>query len=136
MRIVVLLFDAYTALDIVGGYEILARLPSAKVEFTAGNPGIVVSDTRQLALVASSSIKEIKNCDILYVPGGPGIEKAMVDPDILQFIRHCHQNSTWTVGVCNGVQLLGKAGILKDVTVTTNYFAREELSTMGGQSCP
>ena len=45
MRMTVLLFDGFTALDVVGGYEVLANVPGVEVEFAAVTPGVVATDT-------------------------------------------------------------------------------------------
>ena len=52
---------------------------------------------------------------------------------VLDFIRKSHQTTTWTVGICNGVEILATAGILDGVEVTTNYFARDRVVKLGGK---
>jgi putative intracellular protease/amidase len=44
------------------------------------------------------------------VPGGLGIYAAQHDLQILDFIRKLHETTTWTVGICNGVEILANAG--------------------------
>ena len=43
MDIAIPLFDRFTALDAVGPYETLSRLPGAKVTFVAAQPGPIAS---------------------------------------------------------------------------------------------
>ena len=50
MRLSIVLFDGFTALYIVGGYEVLGNVPGMEVEFIAATPGLVAADTRRLAL--------------------------------------------------------------------------------------
>ena len=50
MNIAILLFDRLAALDAVGPYEVLSRLPGAKVTFVAEQAGPKRTDTGQLAL--------------------------------------------------------------------------------------
>ena len=133
MRLSILLFDGFTALDIVGGYEVLARLPGVETEFIACAPGVVAADTRRLGLDARYDLQTAETPDILYVPGGPGVVQAMKDKALLDFIRASHATSTWTVGICNGVELLGAAGIIAGKEVTTNYFSRERIAGYGGK---
>jgi putative intracellular protease/amidase len=38
-EVALLLYDGMTALDAVGPYEVLARLPDAEVKFVARHPG-------------------------------------------------------------------------------------------------
>ena len=132
MRMSILLYDGFTTLDIVGGYESLARIPNMRTEFVAKEVGIYAADTRALGLYAWKTLKDAKGTDILYVPGGLGVYAAQRDPQILDFIRDSHETTTWTVGICNGVEILATAGILDGVEVTTNYFARDRVAKLGG----
>ena len=70
MDIVCLLFNGLTALDIVGPYEVLQRLPEANVKFVAAEAGAVRTDNTFLALVADYTLAEVQSADVLVVPGG------------------------------------------------------------------
>src|SRR5438874_2258777 len=65
MDIVCLLFDGITALDIIGPYETLQRLPDANVKFVAHEKGPVRTDNGFLALVADYSLDEVTSADVL-----------------------------------------------------------------------
>lgn len=133
MRLSILLFDGFTALDVVGGYEVLANVPGIETEFVAESTGLVVADTRRLALQAYRSFAQTEHTSILYVPGGPGVEAGLQNPALLDTIRRLHATSTWTVGICNGVELLGAAGVIAGLAVTTNWFARERVAAWGAR---
>lgn len=133
MRLTLLLRDGYTALDIVGGYEVLANLPGIDVVFAAHQPGLVWADTRRLALHAWRRFDDIDHTDILYVPGGPGVQAGLEDDLLIQTIRRLDATSRWTVGICNGVEWLGRAGLLAGRRVTTNWFARERVAAYGAE---
>ena len=124
MRLSILLRDGFTALDIVGGYEVLANLPGMDVEFVAPATGLVWADTRRLALHAWRTYAQVQTTDILYLPGGPGVEAGLLDAELMATIQRLHASSTWTVGVCNGVEGLGKAGVIDGKEVTTNWACR------------
>jgi putative intracellular protease/amidase len=131
MRMTILLRDGYTALDIVGGYEVLANLPGMEVEFAAPRVGLVWADTRRLALQAWRSYADVQSTDILYVPGGPGVTAGLEDPELIETIDRLHHGATWTVGICNGVEWLGKAGVIRGKEVTTNWAARAKVAAYG-----
>lgn len=133
MRLSIVLFDGFTALDIVGGYEVLANVPGVMTEFIAARTGPVFADTRRLALHAYRTLEETTHTDILYIPGGPGVDKALRDPVLLETLRRLHATSTWTFGVCNGVELLGAAGVIAGLNVTTNWFARDRVAAYGAK---
>ncbi|OMC15481.1 DJ-1/PfpI family protein [Mycobacterium sp. SP-6446] len=136
MRLTVVLFDGFTALDVVGGYEVLANVPGMEVEFVAAAPGVIAADTRRLGLLAYRGIDAIASTDILYVPGGPGVCAALADPGLLGWLARMHAATTWTVGICNGVALLAAAGILDGVSVTTNWGWRDRVASYGVDVVP
>jgi putative intracellular protease/amidase len=131
MRLTILLFDGYTALDVVGGYEVLANVPGVEVEFASLAPGVVASDTGRLGMLAYRRLNEIQTTDILYVPGGPGVTAALDDRPLLDAVRRLDAANQWTVSICNGAELLGAAGLLEGRRVTTNWFARDKVAAYG-----
>jgi putative intracellular protease/amidase len=133
MKLTILLSDGYTALDIVGGYEVLANVPGMQVEFAAREKGLVWADTRRLALHAYRTFAEVERTDILYVPGGPGVGPGLTDAALISTIARLHTDATWTVGICNGVEWLGKAGVISGVEVTTNWAARDKVAAYGAK---
>jgi putative intracellular protease/amidase len=133
MRLSILLFDGFTALDVVGGYEVLAHVPGVTLEFVAAAPGPVAADSGALGLMASMAYAQLEATDILYVPGGPGVDGARDDAALIDCIRRVSARCSWTVGICNGVVLLGTAGLLQGRRVTTNYFARDQVRALGAE---
>jgi putative intracellular protease/amidase len=131
MRLTILLFDGFTALDVVGGYEVLANVPGMEVEFAAATQGVVATDTGRLGMLAYRSFDQLTSTDILYVPGGPGVTAALDKQPLLDCIRRLDAASQWTVSVCNGAELLGAAGLLAGKRVTTNWFARDKVAAYG-----
>ncbi len=131
MRLTILLFDGFTALDVVGGYEVLANVPGMEVEFAALAPGVVAADTGRLGMLAYRGFDQLASTDMLYVPGGPGVSAAQSNRPLLDCIRRLDATSQWTVSVCNGAELLGAAGLLEGKHVTTNWFARDKVAAYG-----
>ena len=58
MVIAIPIFDGLTALDAIGPYEVLSRLPDARVEFAALEPGVKRTDNGMLALTAERALDE------------------------------------------------------------------------------
>jgi putative intracellular protease/amidase len=133
MQLTILLRDGFTALDIVGGYEVLANVPGIHTEFAAHDTGLVWADTRRLALPAWRRFADITHTDILYVPGGPGVEAGLEDEELIGTIARLHATSQWTVGICNGVEWLGRAGVISGREVTTNWAARAKVAAYGAK---
>jgi putative intracellular protease/amidase len=132
MRLSIVVFDGFTALDVVGGYEVLANVPGIEVELVAPERGVVATDTRRLGLLAHRRLEEVTQCDILYVPGGPGVVGRLTDGPFLERLAILNASATWTLGVCNGVALLAAAGILTPgMHATTNWGWRERVAGYG-----
>src|SRR5437588_3013737 len=72
VEIAVLLYDRFTALDAVGPYEVLSRVPGARVTFVADESGPVRTDNGMLTVIADRPLAEVPAPDIVLVPGGPG----------------------------------------------------------------
>lgn len=133
MQIAVLLFDRFTALDAVGPYEVLCRLPGAEVVFVAERPGPVVNDQGQLSLVATTSLDEVPGPDVVVVPGGPGQSDQMENEALLGWLRTADATSTWTTSVCTGSLLLAAAGLLKGREATSHWLALDMLRSYGAE---
>jgi putative intracellular protease/amidase len=133
MRLSIVLFDGFTALDVVGGYEVLAHVPGIEIEFVADAKGVVAADTGRLGLVAYKTFAELVSTDIVYVPGGAGVAGALANTALMDCVRRLHASSGWTVSICNGAEILGAAGIIAGKQVTTNWFARERVAAYGAQ---
>ena len=131
MDIAILLFDRFTALDAVGPYEVLSRLPGATVSFVAADPGPKRSDVGSLALLAERSLDDLATPEILLVPGGPGQVAVMDDQAVLSWLRAAHPTTTWTTSVCTGSLILGAAGLLAGRRATSHWLALEQLGALG-----
>lgn len=93
--IAIFLFDGITALDAVGPYEVLAKIPQAEVSFVACRPGAVQS-MGGLRLIAERSIDEDFIYDIIIIPGGEGIKQILGNEKILNWIRIMHRQTKYT----------------------------------------
>src|SRR4051794_16205938 len=133
MQIAIPLFDRFTALDAVGPYEVLSRLPGARVDFVAAEPGIYETDTRMLRLDVKLSYADAPRPDILVVPGGVGSRKLMRHEPTLDWVRSVHEHTRFTTSVCTGALVLGAAGVLKGVEAPTHWISRPRPGELGAR---
>ncbi|MFG2637893.1 DJ-1/PfpI family protein [Streptomyces sp. NPDC048362] len=131
MQIAIVLFDRFTALDAVGPYETLGRLPDARTVFVAEESGPVRADTGSLAITADLPLAEVPSPDIVVVPGGPGQQDLMEHAPLLDWLRAADATSTWTTSVCTGSLLLAAAGLLTGRRATSHWLALDELERHG-----
>jgi transcriptional regulator GlxA family with amidase domain len=130
MQIAILLFDEITALDAVGPYEVLSRIPGATVSWVASVPGPKKAKGG-LSLVADHRLDEVIDPQIVLVPGGSGVNAVMKDPAVIQWVRTVHRTSLFTAAVCTGALILGAAGLLNGLKATTHWNYRERLAEFG-----
>ena len=133
LKIAIPLFDGFTALDAVGPYEVLSRLPGAQVSFLAAEPGVKRTDNGMLSVVVELELADLAHPDVLVVPGGPGTRELMRDEALLEWLRAAHATSAWTTSVCTGALLLAAAGILEGLEATTYWTELETLSRYGAR---
>jgi putative intracellular protease/amidase len=135
MQIAILLYDRFTALDAIGPYEVLSRLPDTTVVFVAGQAGPVATDTRMLSLVAAAGLDQIPHPDIVLVPGGPGQATGpLMEPGpVHDWLQAVDRHSSWTTSVCTGSLILAAAGLLTGHRATSHWLAMERLADLGAQ---
>lgn len=133
MRIVIPLFNGFTALDAVGPYEVLHMLPKAEVVFAAAVPGPLIDGAGLLTLTAGAAFDDVDSADLLLVPGGTGARRSVTDENLLGWIRRVHATTTWTTSVCTGALLLGAAGLLHGLRATTHWSAADQLRSYGAE---
>jgi putative intracellular protease/amidase len=131
VQIAFFLFDGITALDAVGPYEVLSRLPGAQVRFVGTEVGPKRTETDSLSLVADYPIADVPEPEILVIPGGFGTRALLDNDEVLDWIRHAHEHTTWTTSVCTGSLVLGAAGILKGLRATTYWAVVDRLADYG-----
>lgn len=122
MNIVIYIYNGLTALDAIGPYEVLSRLPTVNVKFVAKEKGVIVTDTHFLKLVADYDISEIHQADILIIPGSVvGFIREAKDKALLTWINKIYATSTWTTSVCSGSIILAATGLLTDKKATSHW---------------
>ena len=133
MEIAILLFDGVMALDAVGPYDVLSRIPGAHVRWPALEPGPKRTSEGSLALVASERLEQVTAPEVVVVPGGAGVTELLENERLLGWLRGVHERSRWTTSVCTGALLLGAAGILEGLEATTHWLVLEQLSDWGAR---
>jgi len=124
-------FPGYTALDGIGPYEVLSRIPGYQVTFVGHEPGVVRSDNGILGIEIDSTFEDVPSPDIVVFPGGSGTRALVDDERVLQWVRRAHETTTYTTSVCTGSLILAAAGLLDGLTATTHWGARDLLTKYG-----
>jgi len=131
MNIAILLYERFTALDAIGPYEVLSRLPGARVQFVATDTSPLRTDNGMLTLLPELALDDVTEADVVLVPGGPGEVAQRAGSAALDWLRAVDRTSTWTTSVCTGSLILAAAGLLEGRRATTHWLAMEELGRLG-----
>ena len=134
MLVAIPVFDAFTALDAIGPYEVLQRLPDAEVRFVGHRTGEVRTENGFLGLTVDATFAEVTSPDVVIVPGGIGTRALLGSGSpILDWLREVHPGTRFTTSVCTGALVLAAAGLLDGLSATTHWASYEELRALGAE---
>jgi transcriptional regulator GlxA family with amidase domain len=131
MRVAVVLYPDFTALDVVGPYEFLAGVPGVDISFVAEAAGPVVNDIGSLTMNAAHGLDDVLDPDVVVIGGGPGYAAQTTNGRLHEWLRTVDQSTTWTTSACTGSLILASAGLLEGRRATTHWGALAELTDFG-----
>jgi len=111
MQINIISVDDMCQLDTTGAYEVLARVPGWTVDLVAASMEPVRTD-RGLTILPTRTRESAPPSDILVVPGGAGIDNAMLDDRWIAYTQREVARAKYVFSVCAGSLLLAAAGLL------------------------
>ena len=133
MQVAIPLFPRLTALDAIGPYEVLQRVPSIDVVFVGERRGEVRTENGFLGLTADATFDEVPSPGVVVVPGGIGTRALAGGGPLVDWVRAAHAGTRFTTSVCTGSLVLGAAGLLDGLTATTHWGALELLGRLGAE---
>ncbi len=133
MQIAIPLFPRFTALDGIGPYEVLQRIPSFDITFVGHQRGEVRSENGMLGITVDATFEELARPDVIVFPGGVGTRLLVRDQRVLEWLSTAHQTTRFTTSVCTGSLVLGAAGLLRGLTATTYWACYPELEAQGAR---
>ena len=130
IEIGIVFFPGMTQLDVTGPFEVLARLPGARMHLLWKRIEPVKSDVG-LIVVPTPTFEACPELDVLCVGGGPGRNAIMEDAETLAFIARTGATARYVTSVCAGSLILAAAGLLQGYRSTCHWLSRDQLSLMG-----
>jgi cyclohexyl-isocyanide hydratase len=130
LKVGMLLFPELTILDFTGPYEVFVKAPCFDV-LTVGATISPISAEGGLQLQPQLSIDDCPQLDVIFVPGGRGINYLLTDQAILQFLRNQAARAQYITSVCTGALVLAAAGLLDGYKATTHWCSLELLRMFG-----
>ena len=128
--IVFVIFDGITQLDFAGPVQFLALMPGAKIHVINADEKPVATDCG-FSILPNGNFADCPQADLLCIPGGAGVVKAIGDAEIVGFVRKQAEAAQWVTSVCTGAFILGAAGLLKGKRASTHWAYTHLLEKFG-----
>src|ERR1700692_4937116 len=122
-QIAIVIYPGFTALDMIGPYEVLRNLSGAEGRFVWDEAGPIHTDSGFLVIGATHSLAETPSPDVILVPGGPSTPVHARDDALLDWLRRAHRSATWNTSVCSGSVILAAGGLLQGTRATSHRLA-------------
>lgn len=130
-QIAIVTYPGFTALDMIGPYEVLRNLSGADVRFVWHEAGPITADSGVLVIGATHALAQTPSPDVILVPGGPSTPVHARDDALLDWLRRAHRTASWTASVCSGSVILAAAGLLDGRRATSHWLTIPALRAFG-----
>jgi putative intracellular protease/amidase len=130
VQVNIVLVPRMVQLDVTGPFEVLARVPGWSISLVAATLDPVRTD-RGLRIVPDVTRENAAAADLLVIPGGTGVDAAMLDPAWIAFVQRQAESADHVFGICTGSLLLAAAGLLRGRRAGGHWQARDLLTQFG-----
>jgi transcriptional regulator GlxA family with amidase domain len=125
------LFDEVEVLDFAGPFEVFSvaarvqsrrepNAPKAFEVFTVSESRGLIRARGALMVQAAFTLATHPHIDLLIVPGGV-VDAELEKPAVIEWVKRIDASSQLTTSVCTGAFILGRAGLLDGLEVTTHW---------------
>src|SRR6476661_1603133 len=126
MRVAFVLYPGFTALGLVGAYEVISRWPRTAAYYLATSLAPVCSD-RGLTMLPTQTPATMGQPDLIVVPGSGDALPADGERALVTWLREAAPGCQWTASVCTGASLYAAAGLLDGRKTATHWAFRDIL---------
>ena len=125
----------FVPMDMVGVQSVFALMPGAKIHLLWKSHDLVEGYPNWWTRPTTTFADCPAQLDVLAVPMlAPEIQN---DPEVVAFVAEKGKSATYVIGICNGVLVLGAAGLLKRRRATASHNALPLLEMLGaGETVP
>lgn len=122
-------FEVFSVANQLSGYKLLKiRVASTDKKTIIAKNGLMIKTDFRLS--------DLENLDFLVIPGGDGTKKVIQKKEVLDEIKKLTSQSTWTMSVCSGSRILGKAGFLDQKPYCTHHEVFDSMSEIVPSGVP
>jgi transcriptional regulator GlxA family with amidase domain len=122
-------FEVFSVANQLSGYKLLKikTIAEGKKSITTKNG---------LKIRADFNLEDISNLDFLVLPGGDGTKKVIENPKAMKILTSFIVQATWSMSVCSGSRILGKAGFLDQKQFCTHHEVFEDMNALVSEGLP
>ena len=137
----ILIFDDVEVLDFAGPFEVfsvanqLSGYTLLEVH-TFSQTTLPIRARNGLQVVPDHTISSLPTLDYVVLPGGDGTKKVVQNTFIIEEIKKRVLSSEWTMTVCSGSRILGKAGFLEQKPYCTHHEVYESIQELVPSALP
>lgn len=127
--ILIPLFEGAELMDFAAPHEFFSNAPDLKL-IVASRGGKPI-EIHGLTFSNLADLDAIERCDVICIPGGPGVIGAIEDDGFMAAIRRLAGLASYQTSVCTGSLILGAAGLLKGRRAACHWSCRDVLAEFG-----
>lgn len=123
----IVIYPGFDILDVAGPHEVFGFFDGTVIDriIQVAVAAATTDPIRTSGVLKASAQYRFDDCppiDLLFVPGGgEGLQDAIGDEALLDFLRTRAQTARYVVSVCTGGLLLASAGLLDGYQATTHW---------------
>lgn len=121
-KVAILIAPGFIPMDMVGVQTVLGLMPGAEIHLVWKTRDLVEGFPNWWTRPTTTFADCPRDLDVLAAPMLP--PEIQSDPEVIAFVADRAKTARYVIGVCNGVVLLGAAGVLRGKRVTACYTAR------------
>ena len=122
-------FEVFSVANQLSGYTLLEL-------HTFSQTTLPIRARNGLQVVPDHSISSLPTLDYVVLPGGDGTKKVVQNTSIIEEIKQRVLSSEWTMTVCSGSRILGKAGFLEQKPYCTHHEVYESIQELVPSALP
>ena len=101
MKIAYVIYPDFTALDLIGPYEVISLWPDVELHWVATTTGPVTSD-HGLTVLPTTTPAQLPDPDVVVIPGSSKPLGPLDDEVLLDWVRQVAPTATWLASACTG----------------------------------
>src|ERR1700742_2104234 len=101
MKVAYVLYPDFTALDLIGPYEVISAWPDVELHWVATTAGSIHRD-RRLRVLPTTTPAGLPDPAVVVIPGSSAPLGPLGDEVLLDWVRQVAPTAQWLTSACTG----------------------------------